>query len=114
MLPCTATTRRCAPSRRDDMRSQLIAVVLALAALLAARPTHAANDFTIDWYESNHADSCLGLGLLTEGDTLFYVNTIPIRTFSDWGTYREYAGNAFEMWFHAPFSGALFRVGMNQ
>jgi hypothetical protein len=92
---------------------RLILALVAIATAFVATPARAANNFSIDWYENNHADSCMGPGLVQEGQANFDVNTVPIPTYSDWSTYHQYAGTAFEMWFHAPFSGALFRVGTN-
>jgi hypothetical protein len=92
---------------------RLILAFVAIAAAFVATPARAANNFSIDWHEYNHAESCLSPGLTVEGQANFDVNTVPIPTYSDWDSYQQYAGTVFEMWFHAPFSGTLFRVGTN-
>jgi hypothetical protein len=96
------------------MRSRLIPIAIALAVAFVATPARAANSFQIDWYSYNHPYSCLGPGLVTEGQPNFHVNTVPIPTYSDWNTLHTGPNGSFEMWFHAGFSGTLFRIGTNQ
>lgn len=96
------------------MHTRLVIIAAALVAAFVAAPVRAANNFSIDWHEVNAPKSCLKPGLVTEGQANFDVNTVPIPTYSDKSTLNHGAYGAFDMWFHAPFSGTLFRIGTNQ
>jgi hypothetical protein len=93
-------------------------IQLGIATLLSCVGLHigsvrAANQFHFDWHTYNHPNSCLGPGLLMEGQSNFNVNLFPIPTYTVAGSLSSGPYGSFNQDFRAAFSGTLFRVGSN-
>jgi hypothetical protein len=64
------------------------------------------------WENYKYPDSCLGVGLVEQGQANFVVNAVPIPTFTV-GRWTYADGSALGH-HEAPFNTALFRVGSNR
>src|SRR5262245_60292459 len=95
-----------------SLRHALPLVIALIAVVGGIRPARAGTStLMIDWNVYSFPDSCLGPALKQQGQTNFFVNTIPIPTFtvSVWGNGDGSAGGHHQ----APFNSSLFRVGSN-
>jgi hypothetical protein len=96
------------------MRSKtLLGALVACASVLAPASGHTANQFVLNWHTYNHPGSCLGTGLVLEGQANFNVNDFPIPTYTVAGSLVTGPQGSFNQDFRAPFSGALLRPGHN-
>jgi hypothetical protein len=97
------------------MRNRIAPIVLlvCLAVPTLRRTSDAATQFDIRWYAHNHQGSCITPGI-SDGTPFFNVNELPIPTYTVPGSLTYGPAGEFNITYHAPFSGTVFRVGHNE